>query len=122
MGSLVSTQSSGVTLGALGERKLRALAAALQLSERLTTQALEVFTLMGESWANWPVGDAPVWPNDISDDGTPFEFSASFDGHAPRLRMLVESQSERISRISSWAAGLALGERLKAEGRADLSL
>jgi len=68
------------------------------------------------------MGDSPPWPNDISDDGTPFEFSVSFDGHAPRLRMLVESQSERLSRIATWDAGIALGERLKREGRADLSL
>ncbi len=122
MGSLASSQVSGVTLGALGTRKLRALAAALELSDSLTAQALEVFSLMGASWSDWPVGDVPVWPNDISDDGTPFEFSASFDGAAPRLRMLVESQAEPISRTSSWGAGLALGERLRSAGLADLSL
>ncbi len=122
MGSLVSAQLSGVTLGALGARKLRALGAALQLSDRLTAQALDVFSLMSESWADWAVGDTPVWPNDISDDGTPFEFSASFDGREPRLRMLVESQREPLSRVSSWAAGLALGERLRTAGLADLSL
>ncbi len=122
MGSLASSQLSGITLGALGARKLRALAAALDLSEPLTAQAVEVFELMAASWADWAVGDAPVWPNDISDDGTPFEFSASFDGAAPRLRMLVESQVEPISRVSSWTAGLALGERLRSAGLADLHL
>jgi DMATS type aromatic prenyltransferase len=122
MGSLASSQVSGVTLGALGARKLRALAAALELSDALTAQALDVFSLMGASWADWAVGDVPVWPNDISDDGTPFEFSASFDGAAPRLRMLVESQAEPISRTSSWGAGLALGERLRSAGLADLTL
>jgi hypothetical protein len=122
MGSLASSQISGVTLGALGARKLRALADALELSAPLTAQALDVFALMSASWADWAVGDVPVWPNDISDDGTPFEFSASFDGAAPRLRMLVESQSEPISRTSSWGAGLALGERLRSAGLADLSL
>ncbi|MEI9942053.1 MAG: tryptophan dimethylallyltransferase family protein [Pseudomonadota bacterium] len=76
---------------------------------------------MSGAWGEWAAGDSPLWPNDISDDGTPFEFSASFDGRASRLRMLVESQSEHISRTSSWMAGVALGERLKAEGRADLS-
>jgi DMATS type aromatic prenyltransferase len=122
MGSLASSQVSGITLGALGARKLRSLAAALELSDPLTARALEVFALMGASWADWALGDAPVWPNDISDDGTPFEFSASFDGAAPRLRMLVESQAEPISRTSSWAAGLALGERLRSAGLADLSM
>jgi DMATS type aromatic prenyltransferase len=122
MGLPALTRTSGVSLGAIGKRKLRSLAAALDLSEELTAQAVDIFTLMSGAWGDWAAGYSPLWPNDISDDGTPFEFSASFDGGAPRLRMLVESQSERISRTSSWAAGIALGERLKAEGRADLSL
>ncbi len=122
MGSPVSTQTPGISLGALGRRKLRSLAGALNLSEQLTAQALDVFALMSESWADWAVGDSPVWPNDISDDGTPFEFSASFDGNAPRLRMLAESQAEPISKVSSWAAGLAFGKRLHARGLADLTM
>jgi DMATS type aromatic prenyltransferase len=122
MESLASSQVSGVTLGALGARKLHALSAALELSDPLTVQALDVFALMSASWADWAVGDVPAWPNDISDDGTPFEFSASFAGAAPRVRMLVESQAESISRTSSWGAGLALGERLRGAGLADLSL
>jgi DMATS type aromatic prenyltransferase len=122
MASLASIHTPGISLGAVGRRKLRSLAAALDLPERLTSQALEVFGLMSETWGDWAVGDSPVWPNDISDDGTPFEFSASFDGSSPRLRMLAESQLEPISKTSSWAAGLAFGERLKAAGLADLSL
>jgi len=122
MGSLALTQTSGVSLGAVGTSKLHSLAAALDLSKELTARALEIFTLMSGAWGEWAMGDSPLWPNDISDDGTPFEFSVSFDGRAPRLRMLVESQSERLSRIASWEAGIALGERLQREGRADLSL
>ncbi|MEP7048754.1 MAG: tryptophan dimethylallyltransferase family protein [Pseudomonadota bacterium] len=122
MESLASTRAPGISLGALGRRKLRSLASALDLSEGLTGQALDVFALMSEGWADWAVGDSPAWPNDISDDGTPFEFSASFDGTTPRLRMLAESQAEPISKVSSWAAGLAFGKRLQTRGLADLSL
>jgi DMATS type aromatic prenyltransferase len=122
MESLAFTRTPGISLGALGRRKLRSLASALDLSEPLTTQALDVFALMSEGWADWAVGDSPAWPNDISDDGTPFEFSASFDGTVPRLRMLAESQAEPISKVSSWAAGLAFGQRLQARGLADLTL
>ena len=122
MGSLTSTQAHSVSLGALGRRKLRALAAALELSHELTAQALEVFSLMSGSWGDWAVGDSPAWPNDISDDGTPFEFSASFDGGAPRLRMLAESQTEPLSEHSSWAAGLLLGQRLRDKQLADMSV
>jgi DMATS type aromatic prenyltransferase len=122
MGSLTSTQAHSVSLGALGRRKLRALSAALDLSDELTAQAHEVFSLMSGSWGDWAVGDAPAWPNDISDDGTPFEFSASFDGGAPRLRMLAESQTEPISEHSSWAAGLQFGQRLRDKQLADMSV
>lgn len=122
MGSLASTQTWNPSLGEVGRKKLRALGAALDLSSALTEQALEVFDLMSGAWSDWPVGDTPVWPNDISDDGTPFEFSASFDGRAPRLRMLAESQLEPISKLSSWAAGLAFGERLAKARLADLSM
>ncbi|MEO7038295.1 MAG: tryptophan dimethylallyltransferase family protein [Polyangiaceae bacterium] len=122
MGSPAFKQIPGISLGALGKRKLRSLAAGMDLSEALTAQALDVFALMSESWADWAVGDSPVWPNDISDDGTPFEFSASFDGNSPRLRMLAEAQTEPISKVSSWAGGLALGKRLKAQRLADLTL
>lgn len=122
MGSFASTQAHSVSLGALGRRKLRALAAALDLSDELTAQALEVFSLMSGSWGDWAVGDSPAWPNDISDDGTPFEFSASFDGGAPRLRMLAESQTEPISEHSSWAAGLLFGQRLRDRRLADMSV
>ena len=122
MGSLASAHTSAASLGAIGRRKLRALATALGVSEEVSRQALDVFTLMSGVWGDWAVGDSPRWPNDISDDGTPFEFSASFDGGVPRLRLLVEAQSECISRTSSWEAGIALGERLKAEHDADLTL
>ena len=123
MGSLASsTRSRNISLGEIGRRKLRALGQALDLPEALIVQALEVFSMMSEPWGTWAAGDSPVWRNDISDDGSPFEFSASFDGAAPKLRMLTEPQRNPISSTSSWAAGLSFGERLKANGLADLSL
>ncbi len=121
MGSLAPLSSPGITLGALGKRKLEALARALGLSSALANQALAVFELMTGAWGDWALGDSPVWPNDISDDGTPFELSASFDGKSPKLRMLVENQAEPISKVSSWSAGLAFGKQLEALGLADLS-
>ena len=123
MGLLASgTDARSASLGHIGQKKLRSLATALDLAEELTRQALDVFAMMSEPWGNWAVGDSPAWPNDISDDGTPFEFSASFDGAAPKLRMLVESQREPISPTSTWAAGLAFGQRLEARGLAELGL
>jgi DMATS type aromatic prenyltransferase len=121
MGSIASS-AHGISLGEIGRKKLHSLAASLGLSETLTTRALDVFAMMSGSWGFWQLGDSPAWPNDISDDGTPFEFSASFDGASPRLRMLTESQVDPISATSSWTAGLSFGQRLGAKGLADLTL
>ena len=122
MGLLASsTDARGISLGEIGRKKLRSLASALDLGAALVSRGLDVFSMMSEPWGHWAVGDSPAWSNDISDDGTPFEFSASFDGATPKLRMLVESQRAPISSTSSWAAGLSLGQRLKARGLADLS-
>jgi hypothetical protein len=54
--------------------------------------------------------------NDITDDGSPFEFSLAFDDSKLELRTLVESQAEPISDVSSWNAGLQLNEALRQSG------
>jgi DMATS type aromatic prenyltransferase len=100
------------TYGSLGEGKLLRLCSGLGLPAPLTEKAIEVFRLLGSSWWDWPLGRAPLWKSDITDDGTPFEFSVAFDGKAPILRMLFEAQQRPMTVQSSWKAGLRLNERL----------
>lgn len=111
-----------VSLRDLALDKLGPLCNALGLSSQKTKQAIDLFDLMSAPWNQWAAGETPPWRNDISDDGTPFEFSVAFDGARPALRMLVESQDGDPTPTSSWHAGLALAERLAHAGFADLSL
>ena len=109
------------TLRELGLAKLRALSAGLDLSPAQTDRARQLFDLLTAPWSSWRAGHAPPWPNDISDDGSPFEFSLAFAPEATEVRFLVESQRRPITVSSSFDAGLQLNQRLRAEG-ADLAL
>lgn len=97
-----------VTLGDLGRAQLRALQQVLGLDDNLH---LAVFDALSASWAHRSLAAAPP-ACDITDDRTPFEFSLAFDGDVPELRMLVEA--------GGWAAGLALGDALRARFGASL--
>lgn len=98
------------TLGALGARKLRLLCDGVGAPE-LRDAAESVFQSLC-SWSDWPAGNTAPWPNDITDDGTPFEYSVAFDGGAPKVRFLWEAQRSGLGLDGSWAAGLELVKRL----------
>ncbi len=109
-------------LGDIALAKLGALAHALDLPEREVSRMAQVFEDLSVPWAGWPSGESPPWRSDISDDGTPFEFSAAFDGGEPKLRLLVESQGAEVTPTSTFEAGLALNRRLAEEGKVDLTV
>jgi DMATS type aromatic prenyltransferase len=111
---------AGLTLGSFGEQKLSLLCQGLGVSRLLGKEFLRVFRILGRSWADWPLGSAPGWPTDITDDGSPFEFSVAFDGRTPKIRVLVESQRDPMTLASSWEAGLRLNELLSQSQRVDL--
>jgi hypothetical protein len=103
----------------VGERKLSRLCDGLSAPQRRGA-AIELFRFLTAGWSHWPVGDTPAWQTDITDDGTPFEFSVAFGGAAPQVRLLVESQQDPIGHLSSWCAGLRLNERLRSIAGVDL--
>lgn len=76
-----------------------------------TEAAVRLFQTMC-GWTHWPVGDTPRWPTDITDDGTPFEYSVAFGRGTPKIRLLAEAQRAPIRAKSSWMAGLRLTARL----------
>jgi DMATS type aromatic prenyltransferase len=80
-----------------------------------------MFRLVSEPWGKLPVGEAPAWENDLTDDGTPFEFSVGFEGGRPELRMLFESQADSPPQTqhASWQAGIELQAKLRARGLCD---
>jgi DMATS type aromatic prenyltransferase len=103
----------GLNYGSFAERKLSLLCRGLGQSTSQTQAAIRVFRLLSHSWWDLPLGPAPKWQTDITDDGSPFEFSIAFDGGAPKMRMLTEAQQAPMTLNSSWLAGLALNERLR---------
>ena len=106
----------GETLFALGAERIHALCRALGFSQAQEQRMVEVFATLSTSWGQLPAGSAPRWPSDITDDGTPFEFSLAIDGEEPELRFLIEAQTpESPTLASNWFAGWALCERLERE-------
>jgi hypothetical protein len=104
----------------VGVAKLNALGSALGLARETTASAITLFDRMTGAWCSTPVGDQPPWHNDITDEGTPFEFSIAVRPGDVELRLLVESQRDPITSISSWEAGVALQRELAASGLVDL--
>jgi DMATS type aromatic prenyltransferase len=76
---------------------------------------------MSSSWGERLVGAMPAWPSDITDDGTPFEFSVAFGASNPKLRMLVEAQQAPFDLHSNWQAGLELHTALQSIPHLDVS-
>lgn len=107
------------SLRALGTERLTSLCHAVGATGRVRRGATSLFDLLVESWGERAVGEEPPWPNDICDDGTPFELSLAFDGGRPLLRMLVEPQKAPFGARSSWEAGLDLCQRLRDTGLGD---
>jgi DMATS type aromatic prenyltransferase len=111
------------SLAEYGHERLDTLCAAVGISAPEQRSARAVFQMVSESWGQAPLGDAPGWENDLTDDGTPFEFSLGFETEKPELRLLYESQADAgpLSQHSSWHAGLALQARLQARKMCDCS-
>ncbi len=101
------------TLAALGQQKLKALCAAVGMESSGGT-LLRTFDLLSRTWAN-RTRDCPPPACDITDDGSPFEFSLALDGGAPELRMLIEAQGTPATPASNWAAALQLSADISRE-------
>lgn len=103
------------SLGALGQLRLAALCEALGLGAAGQLEASSLFSSISESWAQSRLGTDPPFPNDITDDRTPFEFSVGFESETPELRLLFESRlaGNAPSIRSSWEAGLNLQRQLR---------
>jgi DMATS type aromatic prenyltransferase len=100
--------------------KLTRLAGGLGL-DHVLNDAVRVLDLLTGEWTDQPASGLPRWSSDITDDGTPFEFSVAFSPKGPELRLLVETHSNPHTARASWEAGLALNERLLEEYDVDLS-
>jgi DMATS type aromatic prenyltransferase len=107
----MASTSSALTYRELGLAKLRQLLDGLGLYEQ-AEESERLFDLLTRSWGGWELGTKALWPSDISDDGTPFEFSVAFADGRPRVRLLAEAQRPPLSAESNWKAGLELNAQL----------
>ncbi len=83
--------------------------------------AAGILNEMSVGWRALPARTTPYWPSDITDDGTPVEFSVAMSDAGTELRLLVEAQQFPVSLESNWRAGLALNQRLAGKYAVDLS-
>jgi DMATS type aromatic prenyltransferase len=95
----------------VGVEKITALCNALDMTAK-TAQVIEVFRVMTSSWGDRQIGETNNWPCDVSDDGSPFEFSIALDPKQAELRILVEAQGRDPNLQSNWQAGLDLNQDL----------
>ena len=92
---------SRLTLSAIARLRLRSLCAALEWSR--VKDAEDALALLTQTFGNEPLRDGPSWITDLTDDGSPFEFSVAFDKDV-ELRMLVEPQFAPFDLASNWSA------------------
>lgn len=103
--------NEGPTYRELGQRKLEGLVRGLGLEAELGS-ATRLFELLTSTWHDRPITGTPPFSSDITDDGTPFEFSVAFAAGRPLIRVLAEAQIAPFDGESGWEAGLALTQEL----------
>ena len=104
-------------LGTLALQKAEVFQSEFGLSPAQGKSLENWVALFGSGWIEGPVNDAPLWKTDITDDGTPFEFSLSFKESGLEARVLAEPQQAPFDALSNWRAGLLVNDRLRADGR-----
>jgi DMATS type aromatic prenyltransferase len=103
-------------LGELAFQKAEALCAGLDIVGAQRLELKETLALLGAGWFAQPVGDSAPWPNDLTDDGTPFELSVALSPSGIEPRVLAEPQQAPYGTRSNWLAGLEVHAQLRARG------
>lgn len=114
-----STSPADTSYAALGLERLSSLWRAT-LQRELPGEVRDAFLDMMSPWGLAPRQQTPAWPSAVTEDHTPFAFSAVLGGATPELHVVVEAQGAQPSFSSNAAAGLALNQVLARRG-ADLS-
>jgi DMATS type aromatic prenyltransferase len=115
----VSPEAVSQTFLSAGEERLAPLARALGFEESRGLLAALLRYLFAP-WGNRKIGDAALWPSDIGDDHTPFEFSLALGEELSEFRILWEAQGEEPTLASQQKAGLLLTHRLHQDYHIDL--
>jgi hypothetical protein len=92
--------------------RLRRLLRAIGQEEKLAG-AVQVANLLGRGWSDESTAAGPLWPSDITDDHTPFEFSLALNGRSETLRILTEPQDPlKPSLSASWSMAHEIHDEL----------
>ena len=100
--------------------KLDALCAAARFDVWGRARARAELTAVLLPWGEEQIGERPRQPSALSDDHFPLEFSMTFTGGEPEVRVLFEPQATRASQ-TRWQAAAELQPRLAASPGVDLT-
>ncbi|WP_214107130.1 tryptophan dimethylallyltransferase family protein [Acrocarpospora catenulata] len=102
---------------------MRALCKALELPDDCRETADQLVPALLGDWYSRRFGITPPTSTDITDDGSPFEYSVVVAAPRPEVRLLVEPQSPQqpTNPVSNWVAGWATLRSLEEQGLVDLS-
>jgi DMATS type aromatic prenyltransferase len=91
---------------------LDALCGAAQFSQGERLRACAELTEVLAPWGSTLIGARPRQPSELSDDSFPLEFSITFTGAEPEVRVLFEPQSWATAPRARWQAAQELNTRL----------
>lgn len=100
---------------------MRQLCAALQLPDGCAQAADALIPVLQGAWAKRLFGRAPPTMSDITDDGSPFEYSVALGPGLREVRLLLEPQGQPTTPQASWTEGWATLRSLQHLGLAHLS-
>jgi len=100
--------------------RLGGLCRAVGFEDHAVDRAVSTLRRLMHPWGAVAVGGDSGWVSDIADDHSPIEFSLSFDGGIPEVRMMIEAQGMSSTLESQAAAAIALTQKLAHEPGVDL--
>jgi hypothetical protein len=106
-----------LTLGQVAHQRLRSLCSALRWPR--VEAAEEALELLTKTFKAEPLRDTPSWSTDLTDDGSPFEFSLAFEREI-ELRLLAEAQRPPFNLASNWNAAAEINQAIASGSAASL--
>lgn len=100
---------------------IRDLCKVLQLPDACARSADALIPLLQGAWAQRRFGIAPPTTSDITDDGSPFEYSVALGTGMREVRLLLEPQGQPTTPQASWTEAWATLRSLQQRGLVHLS-
>lgn len=117
VGALLAEQ----TFNDVATAGIRKLCEALQLPDACVRAADALIPVLQGAWGKRLFGITAPTVNDITDDGTPFEYSIALGPGLREVRLLLEPQGQSTTPQTSWTEGWATLRSLQQLGLAHLS-